>query len=88
VTVSSRFVLAPFVGFLDARPELKANDAEVELIFDVGLAQLLSEPVFRSELWDIGAGEWDMYFFELGHDIVWGATARVLYQLLEIVTDG
>ena len=55
---------------------------------DVSLAELLSEPVFRSERWDVGAGEWDMYFFELGHDIVWGATARVLYQLLEIVIDG
>jgi 8-oxo-dGTP pyrophosphatase MutT (NUDIX family) len=88
VTVSSRFVLAPFVGFLSGRPELKANDAEVEFIFDVSLSDLMSDPVFRTELWDIGAGEWAMHFFELDHDIVWGATARVLFQLLELVTAG
>ena len=88
VTVSSRFVLMPFVGFLAGRPELTANDAEVEAIFDVSLAHLITDPVFRAEVWDVGAGEWPMYFFELDHDIVWGATARVLFQLLQLVTAG
>jgi hypothetical protein len=27
-----------------------------------------------------------MYFFELPDDIVWGATARMLYELLELVS--
>jgi len=88
VTVSSRFVLAPFVGFLPGRPQLTANDAEVEFIFDVSLSHLMSDEVFREEVWDIGAGEWAMYFFELDHDIIWGATARVLFQLLGLLTTG
>ena len=65
-----------------------ALDANGELPVDVSLSDLLSEPVFRTELWDVGAGEWAMHFFELDHDIVWGATARVLFQLLELVTAG
>ena len=88
VTVSSRFVLAPFVGFLPARPQLRANDDEVEFIFDVSLTHLMSDEVFRQEVWDMGAGEWEMYFFELDHDIIWGATARVLFQLLGLLTTG
>jgi peroxisomal coenzyme A diphosphatase NUDT7 len=88
VTVASRFVLVPFVGFLPGRPTLTANDAEVEAIFDVSLAHLISDPVFRAEVWDVGAGEWPMYFFELDDDIVWGATARILFQLLHLVTGG
>jgi 8-oxo-dGTP pyrophosphatase MutT (NUDIX family) len=86
-TVSGLFELMPFVGFLAGRPALRANDDEVAAIFDVSLADLMGEHIFREELWDVGQGEWPVYFFELGHDIVWGATARVLYQLLARVTE-
>jgi 8-oxo-dGTP pyrophosphatase MutT (NUDIX family) len=85
-TVGSRAAITPFVGVLPERPELKANPEEVELAFDVSLAELMRDGVFREERWQ-WAGEPDrpMYFFDLPDDTIWGATARMLYELLELV---
>ena len=47
---------------------------------------MLADGVFHEERWDIGEGEWPVYFFELEEDTLWGATARILYQLLDVVT--
>lgn len=87
-TISSPSSITPFVGVLAARPVLTPNPEEVELIFDVALADLLADGVFREERWDIPNGPPDraIYFFELDHDLVWGATARILFELLVAVT--
>jgi 8-oxo-dGTP pyrophosphatase MutT (NUDIX family) len=84
-TVASRFVLAPFVGVLSERPTLAANPHEVDRVFDVSLAELLEDDVFREERWQIFGEERPVFFFELFGDTVWGATARILYQLLTLV---
>jgi 8-oxo-dGTP pyrophosphatase MutT (NUDIX family) len=88
-TVASRFVLAPFVGFLAARPHPTPNPAEVDAVLDVSLAQLLADDCFREERWDMGRDFPDrpVFFFDLDDgDTVWGATARILFDLLLILT--
>jgi 8-oxo-dGTP pyrophosphatase MutT (NUDIX family) len=87
-TVASRFVLAPFVGALAARPALTPNPHEVDRVFDVALAELLGDDVFREERWEIFGEERSVFFFELMGDTVWGATARILHQLLALLTVG
>ena len=86
VTVTTGFVLTPFVGVLARRPELDLRPDEVEEAYDVALSHLLDESVFREERWDRPVPDRPIYFFELEHDTVWGATARLLYGLLELVT--
>jgi 8-oxo-dGTP pyrophosphatase MutT (NUDIX family) len=85
-TVGSRASITPFVGVLGGRPVLTPNPEEVELAFDVSLAELMGDGVFREERWQFaGLQNRPMYFFELPDDIVWGATARMLFELLELV---
>ena len=86
VTATTGFVLTPFVGVLTGRPQLDLRAAEVEEAYDVALSHLLEESIFREERWDRPVPDRPIYFFELEHDTVWGATARVLYGLLELVT--
>jgi len=86
VTFTSGALINPFVGLLPARPSLHANAAEVERVFDVSLTELLAHGVHRSERWTFGGQPRDMYFFELPGDIVWGATARLIWELLVRVT--
>jgi hypothetical protein len=65
---------------------LKANPAEVERAFDVSLAELLSDGVYRQEVWHLASVGWrEMNFFELVGDTVWGATARMLLELLVLL---
>jgi 8-oxo-dGTP pyrophosphatase MutT (NUDIX family) len=86
-TVAGRFVLAPFVGVLSGRPALVPNPAEVARAFDVAVAELLEPDVYHEERWDLpGMGERPMHFFDVAGETVWGATARILYDLLLLVT--
>jgi 8-oxo-dGTP pyrophosphatase MutT (NUDIX family) len=94
-TVSSRFVLTPFVGLLDRRPELDPDPSEVISVFDVAVSELLRDDVYREERWDIPAdlgltSGWDraIHFFELTGETVWGATARILAAFLGHLTAG
>lgn len=80
-----------FVGrtdVADVLAELVPN-AEVERLFWVRLAQLAAPGVFHEELWPPYEGASpEQYqavpFFELGQELVWGATARLLAELLEL----
>lgn len=86
-TVASQFVLAPFVGVLPARPKLDPNPGEVARVFDVSFADLMDNDVYHEERWDLpGFGVRPMYFFEIADETVWGATARILHDLLVLVT--
>lgn len=78
--------ITPFVGELPGRPVLRPNPAEVERAFTVPLIELAQPEVYREELWTFPDGsEQPMSFFELIGDTVWGATARMLRELLDVV---
>jgi 8-oxo-dGTP pyrophosphatase MutT (NUDIX family) len=86
-TVSSGTTITPVVGLLADRPRLVANPTEVEHVFDVALAELAGPGLFREERWALpGRGDaFPVWFFELPDDTVWGATARMLVELLRLV---
>ncbi|WP_420434363.1 NUDIX hydrolase [Candidatus Poriferisocius sp.] len=87
VTVGSRSLVHPFVGFLPHPPAgLIPDPAEVEHILLVSTAELLSDEAWREEIWPINGVDRPITFFELYGDTVWGATAAMLRQLLTIAT--
>jgi 8-oxo-dGTP pyrophosphatase MutT (NUDIX family) len=85
-TVTSRSYIVPFVGVLAARPVLVPSEAEVAAILHVPLAELLAPDVYHEERWGLPPLEHPIHFFELDGDIVWGATAAMLRNLLTLVT--
>lgn len=93
--VSSSFIL-PVLGTVAARPRLVPSPDEVERIFDVSLAELADPAIFHEEHWRIPgraiAGSEDnsfpVWFFEVSGELIWGATARMLYELLSVVLVG
>lgn len=89
-TWSSRASIRPFVGVLERRPVLVANADEVDRVFTVALGDLMAPGVYHEERWPAdGAGYEDpgssVHFFELYGETVWGATARMLRDLLDLV---
>ena len=88
VTGGSDSFVTPVVASLPGRPDLVANEAEVEHILHVPLRELLRPEIFREELWTRpGRPQFTVTFFELVGDTVWGATGAMLRQLLAIATD-
>jgi 8-oxo-dGTP pyrophosphatase MutT (NUDIX family) len=88
-TAASRFTISPFVGFLDGPPEIAINPAEVVRVLQVPLSELMDAALYREERWDSFRPDMSVFFFELADETVWGATARILTDLLtRLVTPG
>ena len=85
-TVTSRFLVAPFVGIVEPLPELRADPREVERVFDVALSELMAEGVHRVEHWGTGVLTREVHIFELEDETVWGLTARILSGFLTLLT--
>jgi hypothetical protein len=71
-------------------PELVPDHGEVERIFTVPLHDLVREDTYRSEMWTIDRmyenEELEVHFFELDDETVWGATARMLHHMIDVIT--
>ena len=63
---------------------LHGRTSEVDRVLWVPLHDLTRPGTFREEWWHTPIGERPIYFFELDDETVWGATARVLHQLLRV----
>jgi 8-oxo-dGTP pyrophosphatase MutT (NUDIX family) len=82
-TVVSPTLVLPVVVLLNERPLLVPNADEVEFAFTATLVELAHPDVHHCETWTVpGRGEWNVHFFKLESDTVWGATAKVLADLL------
>ncbi len=86
VTVVSNFTIVPFVGILPSGPgSLRPNPAEVDEIIEVPLADLADPTIFHAEEWVRAGLPHRVYFFDYGSTRIWGATARMLLSLLELL---
>ena len=83
-TMASRSFIVPVVGTVESHPVLQPSAAEVDRILWVPLAELTRTDTFREELWDFDGARRPMFFFELDDETIWGATARILHQLLRV----
>jgi 8-oxo-dGTP pyrophosphatase MutT (NUDIX family) len=83
-TMVSRSFIVPVVGTLDQHPDLHPAADEVDRIIWVPLGELTRADTYREEIWDFGGQRRPIFFFELDDETIWGATARMLHQLLRV----
>jgi 8-oxo-dGTP pyrophosphatase MutT (NUDIX family) len=87
-TVATRFTITPYVGFLAESPVLTPSPREVVRILEVRLSDLLDPDAYREERWDTNTTDFDVHFYDLEDETVWGATARILTSLLAHLVAG
>lgn len=94
VTFASGSSIWPVVGLLSRRPTFVVDPLEVDRVFTVALRDLVSDGAFLEERWHRSAprrgsdedGYFPIFFFKVPEDVIWGATARVLCELLCLMT--
>jgi 8-oxo-dGTP pyrophosphatase MutT (NUDIX family) len=75
--------IVAFVGAAPAEVVLEANLDEVDEVLEVRLDELVAPGRYWQEMWpDWGGEARTMHFFELGEDLIWGATAHMLYTFI------
>ena len=75
LTFVTNYVISPFVGFLPYPHSLKTNGREVKGAFSVPLSFLMDEANFKQ----------DSYAYEYEGHIIWGATARIVRQFIDLL---
>lgn len=88
-TFVSRSYIIPVIASIDHKPSLVLSPDEVDRALWVPLAELVRPDTFTWEWWTFEmsatSGEHAMYFFYLDDETVWGATARMLHELLCVI---
>lgn len=85
VTVSN-FLVTPFVGWLDQFPyEWRFSDREVAYLLEVPLAYLQDPANLVPDRRVINGREYTFQSYVFGDDLIWGATARMLGNFLDVL---
>jgi len=79
--------VTPVVGIFPAGYQLTVNDAEIERIIEVPLSHFGKPGVYRCEDWQWQGKRRAMHFYMHGEDEIWGLTARILKQFLDVLHD-
>ena len=86
-TVSSDFCISPFVGLIPYPYPFKINPQEIDQILEVPLSTFLDEKKFWEETQDRNGEPLQVYFYQHEDYTIWGATARILKQLLDLLPE-
>ncbi len=86
LVVVTGFRLTPWVGSVPYPYPYRPHPGEVEEILEVPLAELARPGAHWTETREAYGMLHEVHFFALGKDTIWGATARVLHELLGIWT--
>ena len=84
---ASNYLVHPFLGYAIAKPETKLNMFEVKTILfpslDIFLSNDLPKALFQSKL----AGLIEAPYYSFEHHKIWGATAMMIRELVEMIKD-
>lgn len=85
VAVSSRHVVRPFVGFVPYPYTFRPDLYEIQQLIHLPIRALLEGAPFREELWEREGRPIRVFFFEYDGQTIWGLTARILRQFVEVI---
>ena len=80
-TLTSNYYIVPFVSIRESIDPPKLFEGEVEAILDIPLLELLETMTPDTEHASLD----ELYKFEYDSYLIWGATARILKQLNELI---
>lgn len=86
VTVASPYVISPFVAAIPWPYQFRINPQEIEEIVEVPIPVLLDKSCVRQGTEVVYNEVINNYSYHCGGKIIWGATARILHQFLDILT--
>jgi 8-oxo-dGTP pyrophosphatase MutT (NUDIX family) len=88
VITMTGFVVSPFVGLMPYPYSFILSPEEIEEIIILPLAGFLEEGVLSEEDWTYQEKTAKVYTYHCGRHVIWGATAKILRQFLELIPVG
>jgi 8-oxo-dGTP pyrophosphatase MutT (NUDIX family) len=78
----------PVVGYYPSAPDFQPDPTEVAYLIEVPIEELLNPKNTREKFRSIMCRLVKVPYFQIGEDHVWGATAMILSEFLEVIRTG
>jgi 8-oxo-dGTP pyrophosphatase MutT (NUDIX family) len=84
-TISSFFLVVPYVGLLQPDTKFQANPLEVAELLEVPLKELQDPAIFRVEDMVVDQKVIPVYYYQWRSHTIWGLTGRIVKTLLDLL---
>lgn len=82
---ASNFLVTPVVGFFQGNPKFDINPSEVAELIEIPLIEFLREKNKTIDMVDVRGEKWEVPLFKVGDYKIWGATAMMLNEFLQLI---
>jgi len=83
----SRFEIFPFIGWTKRKPKTSIHDQEVDSIFSPSIKDFMLDKTQKEKKDTLAEFPVKIPYFDLGGEIVWGATSIILSEFKSILKD-
>jgi 8-oxo-dGTP pyrophosphatase MutT (NUDIX family) len=84
----SNIVVTPVVGWTDNQPIFTRQEDEVVFIIEADIKTLLDTSIIKIKPFEIRGEMIDVKYFDYKSNVIWGATAMILHELLTLFRRG
>lgn len=81
---ASDYLVQPFIGWTDYRPEFHPDPYEVAKLIQAPMAEFLDPRNHHEEMWQLRNHDVLVPFFAVQEQVIWGATAMILSEMLAL----
>jgi 8-oxo-dGTP pyrophosphatase MutT (NUDIX family) len=81
----SKFLITPVLGWLNTKPEIRIDSAEVDEVIFIPLERLTDQDNRCDREIETSTGRISVPGFEINGHFVWGATAMMLAELVDVL---
>jgi 8-oxo-dGTP pyrophosphatase MutT (NUDIX family) len=84
----SNTLVTPVVAWTKIKPEFRHHPGEVVFLFDAEISKLLDSSIIRTKPMEIHGEMINVKYYDYDGNVIWGATAMMLHELLTIIRRG
>lgn len=81
----SKFLIHPFIAWADKKPDFIINKSEVDELILLPINDLVANETIMETDMDTVTGKLRIKYYPYKNQIIWGATAMILSELIEIL---
>jgi hypothetical protein len=82
----SNYIVFPYIGFADAKPDFLTDPREVQELIEIHLEDLLDTNNVMQRNITLGDGNtFEVPCYVIGDVMIWGATAMILSEFAELL---